>query len=437
MTHYRIGLQAHNAIAFLTVLLLAVTCGSPPAGRVEGLKAFVGARLIDGTGADPINDAVLVIRDGRIESVGPATQVSVPEGALLVDLRGRTIMPGMINTHGHVGGTRGLKTDDFSEENLLRQLGLYARYGVTTVNSLGGDGLLSVGLRNEQETSALDRSRLFIAGPVVVADTPEQARIIVSENAAMGVDFIKLRVDDGLGSAKKMSPQVYKAVIEKAHEYDLPVAAHMVYLEDAEALVAADVDFLAHSIRDELAGDDFIDLMSARQIPYCPTLMREVSVFAYESIPEFFHDPYFKLEADLELLEQLTLPDRSAQIKNSESAQWYKAHLEIAMRNLKALSDGGALIAFGTDTGPPGRFQGYFEHLELSMMAEAGMSPMEIILSATRNAAKAIGRDDIGTLESTKWGDFIVLAENPLMDIENSRTIESVWIAGNKVASKR
>lgn len=426
---------AHRMIKFVIVMLLTAACGSLPAERVDRLTAFVGALLIDGTGADPVRDAVLVIREGRIESAGPATEVSIPDGAIIVDLRGRTIMPGLINTHGHVGGTRGLKTDDFSEGNLRRQLGLYARYGVTTVNSLGGDGLLSVRLRNEQETSALDRARLFIAGPVVAADTPEEARLIVSDNAAMGVDFIKLRVDDGLGRAKKMPVPVYEAVIEKAHEYNLPVAAHMVYLADAEALVVADVDFLAHSIRDEMVGDDFISLMSARQIPYCPTLMREFSVFAYESIPEFFQDPFFKLEADSEIVAQLSLPDRRARIKESASAQWYKAHLEIAMKNLKALSDGGALIAFGTDTGPPGRFQGYFEHMELSMMSDAGMSPMEIVLSATRNAAKAIGRDDIGTLEAAKWGDFIVLTENPLMDIENTRTIESVWIAGNRVAS--
>jgi imidazolonepropionase-like amidohydrolase len=90
-------------------------------------------------------------------------------------------------------------------------------------------------------------------------------------------------------------------------------------------------------------------------------------------------------------------------------------------------------IAFGTDTGPAGRFQGYFEHMELALMAKAGLTPMEIIVSATGDAARCLELDDVGTLERDKWADFVVLTENPLDDIENSRTIESVWIAGNEV----
>ena len=90
-------------------------------------------------------------------------------------------------------------------------------------------------------------------------------------------------------------------------------------------------------------------------------------------------------------------------------------------------------IAFGTDSGPPARFQGYFEHMELELMAKAGLTASQILLSATRDAASALGRTDIGTLEAGKWADFIVLSNNPLDDIKNARTIESVWIGGNQV----
>ncbi len=96
--------------------------------------------------------------------------------------------------------------------------------------------------------------------------------------------------------------------------------------------------------------------------------------------------------------------------------------------------DGGATVAFGTDTGPFGRFQGYFEHMEMKLMAEAGLTPMQIIVSATGDAARCLGLTDVGTLEVGKWADLVVLARDPLADITNSRSIESVWIAGNRVS---
>ena len=415
------------AISFLTA------CGTPEPVQVESAQAFVGARIIDGTGENPIDDGVLVVRDGRIEAVGTSAELTVPEGATLIDVAGKTIIPGLINTHGHVNGTLGLETNHFTRENLLRQLRLYARYGVTTVNSLGGDQEVSAVIRDAQNTKDLTRSRLLIAGSVVSGDTPEAAHAMIEKNLAFKADFIKIRVDDGLGRGKKMTPEVYESVIDRAHQAGLPVAAHLVYLEDAIGLAQADVDYIAHSIRDKVVDDALIALLKEKDITYCPTLMREVSVYAYESVPDFFEDPFFLKAADPAVIEQLKNPERMSRIKNSQNAQWFKKHLSTAMENLRKLADGGVTIAFGTDTGLPGRFQGYFEHMELSMMASAGLSPMQILSSATGDAAKAIGREDIGTLESGKWADFLVLAEDPLLDISNTRSIETVWIAGNKV----
>ncbi|MFB3070183.1 MAG: amidohydrolase family protein [Gemmatimonadales bacterium] len=415
----------------LFTALLSVGCGAD-----QGITAFVGARIVDGTGAAPIENGVILVRAGRIVAVGPAGSIDLPADGLQIDVSGKTIIPGLINTHGHVGDVVGMQTGQYSEENVLRQLALNARYGVTTVNSLGGDQEPGLRVRNAQNVPTLNRSRLYLAGTVVTGDTPDEALAMVDENAAMGVDFIKIRVDDNLGTSTKMTPAVYQAVIDRAHEHGLRVASHLYYLDDAKSLLNAGTNFVAHSVRDQAVDEALIDLLVEKDVCYSPTLTREVSTFVYEDEPSFFADPFFLAEADPAVLEQLRDPERQEGVRNSRSAQAYKGALEVAMRNLRPLVDGGATIAFGTDAGPRARFQGYFEHMELTLMAEAGLTPMEILVSATGNAAACLGLEDVGTLEAGKWADFVVLTDNPLDDINNSRTIESVWIAGNRVPGR-
>lgn len=415
----------------LFTALLSVGCGAD-----QGITAFVGARIVDGTGAAPIENGVILVRAGRIVAVGPAGSIDLPADGLQIDVSGKTIIPGLINTHGHVGDVVGMQTGQYSEENVLHQLALNARYGVTTVNSLGGDQEPGLRVRDAQNVPTLDRSRLYLAGAVVTGDTPDEAVAMVDANAAMGVDFIKIRVDDNLGTSTKMTPAVYQAVIDRAHEHGLRVASHLYYLDDAKSLLNAGTNFVAHSVRDQKVDQALIDLLVEKDVCYSPTLTREVSTFVYEDEPSFFSDPFFLAEADPAVLEQLRDPERQEGVRNSRSAQAYKGALEVAMRNLRPLVDGGATIAFGTDAGPRARFQGYFEHMELTLMAEAGLTPMEILVSATGNAAACLGLEDVGTLEAGKWADFVVLTDNPLDDINNSRTIESVWIAGNRVPGR-
>jgi imidazolonepropionase-like amidohydrolase len=398
----------------------------------DGSQAFVGASVFDGTGASTIANAVIVVRDGRIESVGPADSIEIPAGAERIDVSGKTIVPGLINTHGHVSDVRGLEGNHYDKENLLRQLGLYARYGVTTVNSLGGDGAAAVDLRDAQDES-LDRARITVAGEVVTGETVEEVTAQVNANVAMGVDFLKIRVDDNLGTSSKMTPELYRTAIDLAHENGKKLASHMFYLDDAKDLLESGSDFLAHSVRDQEVDDELINLLKDNDVCYCPTLTREVSTFVYESVPEWFEDPFFLRDADPTVLEQLKQPERMKGVQESPAASGYKEALGVALVNLKRVSDGGATIAFGTDTGPAGRFQGYFEHLELQMMADAGLSPEQILMSATGDAARCVGYTDVGTLESGKWADFIVLNEDPLADISNMRTIDAVYIAGNRV----
>jgi imidazolonepropionase-like amidohydrolase len=259
----------------------------------------------------------------------------------------------------------------------------------------------------------------------------------VDENIAMNVDFIKIRVDDNLGTSAKMAPEVFRAVIDRAHEQGVRVASHLYYLDDAKALLRAGTDFVAHSVRDQPVDAELIELMNERDVCYSPTLTREISTFVYEDVPEFFEDPFFLREADPAVLETLQEPDRQRGVREDRGAQQYKQALVVAMGNLRPLVDGGVRIAMGTDTGPPARFQGYFEHMELALMAEAGLTPMEILQSATGDAAACLGLDDVGTLEAQKWADFVVLGANPLEDIKNTRSIESVWIAGNRVPERQ
>jgi imidazolonepropionase-like amidohydrolase len=400
------------------------------------LQAFVGARIIDGTGRNAIERGAIITRAGRIEQIGAADSIRIPAGAERIDVSGKTIVPGMINTHGHVGEAQGLRTgpEFYTDENLQRQLSLYARYGVTTVFSLGGDREQGFKLRDSQNTPALNRSRIYVAGPVITAKTPEEAQKMVDQVAATKPDFIKIRVDDNLGSSAKMPPAISKAVIDTAHRHKIPLAAHLFYLDDAKYLLNTGADFIAHSIRDREIDAETIALLKKRNVCVCPTLTREVSTFIYESRPAFFDDPFFLKEADKQVLEQLVDPKRQEAMRRSESAQRYKKALEMASRNLKKLVDSGVRIAFGTDTGPPARFQGYFEHMELDLMAKAGLTPMQILKSATSDAAKCMNvAGKIGTLEKGAWADLIVLENNPATDIKNMRSIHSVWIAGNRI----
>jgi imidazolonepropionase-like amidohydrolase len=289
-------------------------------------------------------------------------------------------------------------------------------------------------LRDAQGAPALHRARIFVAGDVITGRTPDEARAAIARVAALKPDVIKIRVDDNLGTATKMTPDVYRAVIEEAHTRKLRVAAHIFYLDDAKELVRSGVDVIAHSVRDKDVDAEMLSLMKERRVAYCPTLTREVSAFVYESTPAFFSDPFFLREADRDVMAQLSQPDRQKAMASSTTAQRYKAGLEIAKRNLKRVADAGVTVAMGTDSGAfPERFQGYFEHLEMEMMAAAGLTPSQVVRSATSDAAATMKRQDVGSIEAGKWADFVVLDKDPLADIKNTRTIASVWVGGQEI----
>ena len=426
------GILVSYAAMRIVILIAVLAFGVSAEAQTT---AFVGGRVIDGTGR-AIENGVVVISGGKITAVGPAT-TPVPAGATRVDLKGKTILPGLVNAHGHVAATTGLRTDQasYTRDNLLRQLRTYAMYGVTTVFSLGDDQAAGFELRAEN-AAATDRARVFVAGPVINGDTAEAAREMANKVADMKPDLLKIRVDDNLGTSRKMPEAAWRAAIDTAHARKLPIAVHIYWLADAKATLLAGADMIAHSVRDVPVDEQFINAMKARDVCYSPTFTRELSTFIYDATPSWVDDAFFLKGAEKGVAEQLKDPKRQEQIKTSgawKSGQQYKAGLEVAKRNLKTLSDRGVRIAFGTDTGPPGRFQGFFEHLELEMMVDAGLTPMQALVSATGDAARCHHKaGEIGTLAAGGGADLLILNANPLDNIRNTRNIDAIWINGKK-----
>ena len=417
-------------------LVLGVAVAFSVAVAVSGQQssatvALVGARVIDGTGAAPMANATILISNGRIERVGPAASLKIPAGATRVDVAGKTIIPGLINAHGHLGnGDRALPLYD----QIIQQLKIYARFGVTTVCALGDDGVESVRVSEQNGQAPLDRARLYAAGGRATAKTSEDARRIIAERHAQRVRFIKTGLN---GNANDMAPEAYAALIDEAHKRNLRVAAHLFNLSDAKGTVAAGLDVIAHSIRDEDVDAAFVADLVRRNVGYIPTLTRDLSVFQYGSAPAYLTDPFFLRGESLfaPQIARVKDPALHAKTKANPGTQRAKQGFDQALRNLKRLSDGGVMIAMGTDSGASlGRWQGYFEHVEMELMVQAGMTPMQTLVASTGNAAKVMGIDkEVGTLQPGKRADFVVLTADPLADIRNTRTIESVWIDGKRL----
>ena len=423
------------AAALVSTLLAAagVSLQTSHAQAPDGTAVVLtGARLFDGTGRAPLEQSTLVIRNGRIEAVGAAT---VPDDAVRIDLSGKTIVPGLINAHGHLNSDR---SDRPIRDRLVGQLRLYADYGVTTVVVLGvgaNDLEDAVKLREEQEHGTLDRARVYVAGPSLRnLTTAGEARARVDSYADAGADIVKIHVT---GDPDDMTPAVYGALIDQAHTRGLRVASHLYFLQDARGLVDAGVDVIAHSVRDQDVDAALIAEINRRNVGYIPTLTRDLALFVYGTTPAFFSDPFFLRGVNAYRREMTLLSDpvRQEQIRAGSEQQAIKQALDQGKRNLKTLSDAGVLIALGTDSGTnEGRWQGYFEHTELEMMVEAGLSPAQALVAATGGAARAMGLDrQLGTLQPGLWADLLVLNDNPIDDIRATRQIHSVWIAGRRL----
>ena len=434
-------------LATFLVLLLPAFAETAFA-ETKVLKNFT---LIDGTGKPAQPGMAMVLVDGRITQIGPAAKLKPPSGAEAIDLAGKFVMPGIINLHGHVGTTLDMAQDAkfYTRENVERQLQTYASYGVTTVVSLGTDFDPIFEVRAAQRASGRPHmARVYTAGRGFVAnggfppasgmryevDTPAECAADVAELAAKNVDFVKIWVDDRFGKARKLPIELSRAIIDSARKHGLRVAAHIVNLQDAKELVDAGVYGLAHSVRDQPVDQALIDAMKKRGAwQMAATLTREISTFIYAQSPKFLDDPFFTRSVSPRVIETIKSQQYVDRLNADPDVSKYPGMLEMAKRNLKRLSDAGVKLGFGTDSGPPGRFLGYFEQWEMELMVEAGLTPMHVITAATRNSAEFLGARDLGTLERGKWADLIVLSKNPLEDIRNTRSLEAVYIGGNQI----
>ena len=265
--------------------------------------------------------------------------------------------------------------------------------------------------------------------------TPEEARSQVRETAQRHPDLLKIWVDDFRGTLQpKMNPEVYKAVIDEAHANGLRVAAHVYYLDDAKQLVSASVDILAHGIRDTTVDSDFINSIKSRGVWYVPTLGVDESSYIYAEHPEWLQQPFFRRSLQPSLAAQFNDPAwRAKMLGNAKTLAAAKQALATNMKNVKTLFDAGVNIGFGTDSGAtPVRIAGFAEHRELKLLTDAGLTPLQAIQTATKNAAALLHLDDRGVIAPGKLADLLIVDGDPSHDITAVDNIESVWRRGKR-----
>ena len=400
-----------NAAAPAAILAAALVAGCSMPTSERSVTAYEGARLIVGDGR-VIENATLVVDGARIAHAGRAADVSVPAGARRVSLAGKTVMPMIIDTHVHLSPAR---------DALIRDLRLRAYYGVSAALSMGTDGYGLLDMRGESIPGA---ARFRSAGRGITAPepgrttvpywvtTPEEGRKAVQELAAHKVDFVKIWVDNRGGKYKKLTPEVYGAIIDEAHKHGMRVTAHIFDLEDAKGLIRAGVDALAHGIRDKDIDDELVTMFRQR-----PNLVLTPNL------------PDRGVKVDLGWLKAGLPAGELAKLETANTDRpKAQAFYGIQARNLAKLNAAGVRITLGTDGN-----RAWAPHDEMLDMVRAGMTPMQVIVAATRNSAEFLRFTDMGTLQAGKSADFIVLDANPLTDITNTRRISAVILRGAPV----
>jgi imidazolonepropionase-like amidohydrolase len=392
----------------LRMIVLAFLAGFALTVSAQSVTAYEGARLITGDGR-VIENATLVVDGTKIAQAGPRQDVRVPAGARRVSLEGKTVMPMVIDTHVHLSPTR---------DALIRDLKMRAYYGVSAALSMGTDGYDNLNVRSENIPGA---ARFLSAGRGITMNEPGRtavpywinseadARKAVQELAAHKADIVKIWVDTRDGKYKKLSPDLYGAIIDEAHKRGLRVTAHIFDLEDAKGLMRAGVDALAHGVRDQDVDEEIIGMFKQR-----PNLVLTPNL------------PERGVKVDLSWLKAGVSPNEFAMLEAANTdRRLAQAFYGIQARNLAKLNAAGVRITMGTDGNRP-----WGAHDEMEDMVIAGMRPMEVIVAATRNSAEFLRLADTGTLVAGKSADFIVLDANPLEDITNTRRISAVILRG-------
>ncbi len=439
---------------WLSSLVAAVALAwNPVAGQAPAAPGqavlYEGARLITGDGGAPIESSAFLVQGSRFVRVGRKGEVQAPAGAARVDLTGKTVIPALVDAHSHIGYMKNLTSgpQNYTRENIVDHMHRFAYFGVAASQAMGTDfGELPYRLRDELMAGKdPDAARFLTAGrglaplaeisplnmhhATYVVTTVEGARADVEELAVRKVPLIKMWVDTRGGTLKTLTPDLYGAILDEAHKRGMRVAVHATELPVAKDLLRAGIDVFAHMISD--VDDELVSLFKQHPNTVVLTALsgpRRIVAAPWMSPPH----PLITETVRPEQIERLQkrLASQSPEALKEGQVAWDRL-----ARGVKLLSAAGVKIGVGTDGGGQtgDQFVGWTMHAELENLVAAGMTPAQVIQSATRNSAEILGLTDLGTVAAGKSADFVVLDANPLDDITNTRRIAKVYLRGHEV----
>ena len=422
--------SAKRIVRVLT-LVMAVMCSGAAFG--ESPVAFIGGVVIDGNGGAPVENGVVLVRDGRIEAVGEAARVRVPTDARVIDLEGRAVLPGLADMHVHLmGGWDGVGSDWLGYQRYLNAL-LYS--GVTTVFDLGNVMPFVLQLRDEVAAGTITGPRIYCVGPLVDDADPSwppfSVGLVIDSQVADVVAMLERSGVDAVKAYGGLSVPLLRELVEVASGSSLPVIADLWSRNGSYDVTAAGIAALAHAPTREIDQLSF-DLIVERKTMVITTLaVQESHSRRRFEEPAFLDHPLIANTtppAFLAALREHATQDLTDEDKKAAAANGVK--LDIATKNVQRLHRAGVLLVAGTDAPYPGVAQGEGIHRELELLVEAGLSPLEAITTATRNAALLIGAEDWGTITAGKVADLIVVEGRPDRDIRRTRDIHMVMQGG-------